>query len=60
MNAPGGCNQHQNHIFWRLEKKTPFRVGPLEKAFFGQTSKKNVVKADPGITYIKLHVLVDP
>ena len=31
------------------EKKTPFRAGPLEKAFFGQTSKKIVVKADPGI-----------
>ena len=46
MNAPGGCNQHQNHIFWRFGKRTPFRVGPLEKAFFGQTSKKIIVKAD--------------
>jgi len=32
--------------FLAFGKKTPFRVGPLEKAFFGQTSKKIIVKAD--------------
>ena len=43
-------------VFGVSEKKTPFRVGPLEKAFFGQTSKKIVVKADPGI-YIYNHII---
>ena len=47
MNAPGGCNQHQNHIFWRFGKK-----GPLEKAFFWPNIKKNCREGRPRYIYI--------
>ena len=63
MNAPGGCNQHQNHIFWRFGKKNAVSSWTSWKGFFWPNIKKNCREgrpADPGMSHLSKILRIMP